>query len=469
MSLVAAYIFNEYSGSGVPTSFLDWKSGYNLNSAVGIAMSSVNSDGYDVIMGASGHSHLESTTLVDPGGIYVVSWVLRIKCAAPPSGTYVLVKKGGFSIVINSSGFVVFTLVTNAGTYSMTSSVNVCDGGYHSIICTSDKLNLNIYTDGNPDTPVSAVYTTILYGAGAFFIGAASPTDVTTYYQGTLGYVMFYSHDVLTDNDAINISNSTQKGASVNGDINNFKTGDILADQSLQNTAVVSWVTDDFNYAVIPLGGTLRPNAFIKYGSMLDKFRQNLIEIDADFDGNNNGQIRLLQELNSFTAYNNPVNPQVWDYRGLVAHFCHWFCEYQQRQNSGTTITNLYTETLLAQSIVKNGDYLEFEYWFNSANNANSKTVNLVFYNTALVTVSPSQNKTCKLKGTIVITDFVHQTILYDIEYTESGSAPTFYRGTSSTYNFNTNLHLILQAQGAATGDIIATGGKGMKYRASSL
>lgn len=319
--MIAAYIFSEKQSGRI----YDFSNGnhFDLDTVSAFAYTSILSDGYDAIFGASGVSYATSSTFALPGGQQALSLCLKIKCATPPGSgsTYVLLQQGSeFGISINSSGYIVFSVTGTGGgtttTFTKTSSVNICDGNYHSIVCVANGTTLQIYTDGIPETTTTAaVYTTLTTSSSLLIIGSSSSGTTSPYYQGNMSYVII-SQYALSANDAANLAASPQKGINFQTQSNSYQIGDVISDPSDTVQGVVIWSPDGLNVNILPYTPFMEV-PFARVGNIYNTARQYLMTTVNDFDGNGNGQIAISGPITSINDYNSPANKQTWDYTGL--------------------------------------------------------------------------------------------------------------------------------------------------------
>jgi len=185
--MIAAYVFNELQ-TGV---IYDYTSNhYDLDGVEAMLYSAENPDGYDALFGGGSPSvetcATSSTFRMAQGKM--ISIAIKLKCpsapaSASPDNYFVLVNEpNAFRISINSLGHIVWTLLTDAGDFTMTSSVDVCDGNYHTILCNGNGSEMQIFTDGVGTTPLTSVYNSVAPNIIEVFAG-----DGTSGYSGDGG------------------------------------------------------------------------------------------------------------------------------------------------------------------------------------------------------------------------------------------------------------------------------------------
>lgn len=144
-----------------------------------------------------------------------------------------------------------------------------------------------------------------------------------------------------------------------------------------------------------------------------------------------------------------------------------WFSEWGQKFNDAGLLCTIYHQWLIGGSLVQQGNWADFEFNIDVANNANSKTIYVKFANQVLATINPSAStgQSVLIRGKIKCQDYNNKEAYFCISYTQISygvvSGNSIFSGVLSGINWNANNALIVQFQGVATNDLIGNGGDG--------
>jgi hypothetical protein len=297
-SLIAAYVFNEgaahdYSGNK-----------YHLTNG-GTTFPADTSpfvQGYDASITSGANMYTTSFASLAFTSISIHSYV------SWTSGHGWIMNNAAHSVQIDSSGNIVFVVTkSGGGTYTATSATALTATTWYDICCVWDQHKQYIYINGVLNYSIDAVFTTLAAGDNTFYVGA----------PGTM-VAMFKCIEVR--NIALTIANCVDLTASPGGvmysvDAHNFAIGDLIADSSVVNRAVVTWPIDANNFLAYPLTSIVI-NGIAKYGNIYNTARQYIMEINSDFDGNGNSQLSIKYPIASFIDYAAPPVIETLDYRG---------------------------------------------------------------------------------------------------------------------------------------------------------
>lgn len=462
MSLLLAYTFNEQK-----TSPWDYSGNKNTGTAHNLTFQSGQNYGYAGNFGQGSSATYISVSPLSFTGLGALTIFSSFNLTSLPaaSGAY-LINSSSFSVTINSSGTVTFSLHTGTATWTVNSTVSLATG-WNTIGAVYDGTGLYIYINGVIASNSSTATGTI-NNPNTVFIGAASASDSTTYIHAIIDSIEFRNTG-LTSTDISNLHGSPG-GIKVTQTPHNFAMGDLIADGSMTYKGVVTWVvnTDEFFfYPTSPIGSD-----YSRLGNIGNSFRQNYMELIDDFDGYGNGQIKWSSPIAGFSDYGKPQNVTTLDYRnkgiGNVAYS--FFSETQSRQDTGTTLSTLFNEDIKAGTINLNGEYIKFRFHVKGISSDFTKTVYLDIGNVNILiyTLPTATAVDIYIYGTIKAINIATKAANYMTKIESNGAAPIIADG-SVTVDFTKDVRLLLQGKGNATGDITAESGEGEIYTLKSI
>lgn len=140
-----------------------------------------------------------------------------------------------------------------------------------------------------------------------------------------------------------------------------------------------------------------------------------------------------------------------------------WFSNWGPEQNKGDALCSIYHNTLIGGTLVQQGGWIEFNFELQVLNNTNSKNVLIKFSNQTLANIAIPITGAYKIpiSGKIKLIDYTGQKAFYQVVMGNPDATYRIFSGTLLNINFAANNTLILQTQGAQSGDIIANGGDG--------
>lgn len=302
-TLIAAYAFNEqglndYSGNK-----------YHLINNGGVTFSLTMSNnggfGYDAIF-ASGQygsnssfpSQASLTGLTIFCNVYITSLSSTVTIAAITTS---------WILKVTTSGKVEFITKNSSGTSSTNISAStLLINTWYTIAGVWDGTNTYIYINGTLDSTETS-WSQLNAGNNVLAVGNT--------FVGNMN-MLEIRNSAFTANDIASL-NVTPGGNLYQVHLHTFEIGDLVADEMIVNTGVVTWVQDAANIYVYPFTNPML-NSLARYGNVYNTLRQNIMETNNDFDGNGNSQISIKYPIASFSDYNSPANEITFDYRGLT-------------------------------------------------------------------------------------------------------------------------------------------------------
>ncbi len=303
MSLLLAYTFNEqltnpadYSGNKLTgaSNGITFVTGQNYGYAAKFATATGTNHNVNFIPNASFTSATAFNVFIS---FYSTSYSNNPK----------LVNQSGISIVLNSAGTITFSF----GGASVTSA-SVIASGWNTVGVTWDGSHLYIFINGIQDAN-STTCSTNTMNTSTVYLGAASNSDTATVLIGYIDIIKF-GNAALVEADMQTLNNYPD-GAYVAQTPHNFQSGDIVADVTITSIAIVTWVIDSQTFIVFPLN-TIEGD-YRKIGNVYNAARQSYMELNGDFDGNGNGQIRILSGISGANDYSSPASVITFDKGGI--------------------------------------------------------------------------------------------------------------------------------------------------------
>lgn len=374
-----------------------------------------------------------------------------------PGSLGVIINTADFSISVTSSGAIRFYL----NSVIVTSATTITTG-WNTVACIYDGTTGYIYVNGVLDA-------NMLTGAGAgminggMAIGAQSLSDTSLLLNANVDCLEI-RNTALQSGEIAALHNSPG-GTLVSGTPHNFAMGDLIADPTITNTGVVTWVADvdDFYFYPTSAIGT----QYLKIGNILNPLRQNYMEMNPDFDGNGNGQTSIKYSVAGFSDYESTSLSTTFDHRGLISKGrttpYTWFSETQARNSQGSALTTVSQNPLFAGDLQSDGAYFYFSYLLTQANNNNTKSARIVIDGNIIAGAGFRRNETDYywIEGTLKMLNLRTGSASCKYKIYNTSSSSVFIGYETFTINFEKQNWLLLQLQGAATNDITYLEGEG--------
>lgn len=403
-SLIAAYPFNEqgvhdFSGNK-----------YHLtNNGCAFTATTSQGVGYDLNLASGQNASLGS------GG---PSWsgLLGWSCFSYlnyTSGHGDILNSDSIVIAIRVTGQLSFSVTGSSTTYTCTSVTNLTAGTWYAVAFlvdfTAHKLHIYIngVLDSSHDYPPSDIDSNV-----SLIIGTST--------LAALVNVLEVRNITLTD------TNITDLGSYPGGDLreianSNFAIGDLIADAQVVAQAVVTWVASDGNSIYIYPFTASQPGSFFQYGNIYNTSRQSVMEINNNFDGNNNAQLSVKFPIASFSDYASPANHYTLDYTGStfppegtgVPTLAQVMSSGRKVDGTGTILdpSNVISADLINRLLYDTNGHNVLDYdgkalLDNSGVNSLFWNTRLLFDSSAKLSIDWKNRKVYKTDGTTVLIDF---------------------------------------------------------------
>src|SRR6185312_4120442 len=315
MSLLLAYTFNDNNVS----SFADFSGNKQTGSGTLTSIVAGQNYGYAANFGATNnYITVTPTNFSGISAITVFTSLYLNSLPTSPGYWYIINQSGSFNVQINYSGNVVFS-VFNPGLSSyvtVTSATAISATTWTTIGCVWDGSTLYTYINGIQDANTAAC-TSATTNNNAVYIGNDTSADTVHTFNGKIDNIEVRS-EASIEADMINLTLSPG-GMEIKNVFHNFSTGDLIADDSVTQQAVVTWVVDTANFYCYPLSNFA--GTYKKIGNIYQSSRQYFTQLSQDFNGNGDGQMKIMFPITGFADYSSPANTYTYDkngYEGLA-------------------------------------------------------------------------------------------------------------------------------------------------------
>jgi|SRR6185437_105578 len=315
MSLLLAYTFNDNNVS----SFADFSGNKQTGSGTLTSIVAGQNYGYAANFGATNnYITVTPTNFSGISAITVFTSLYLNSLPTSPGYWYIINQSGSFNVQINYSGNVVFS-VFNPGLSSyvtVTSATAISATTWTTIGCVWDGSTLYTYINGIQDANTAAC-TSATTNNNAVYIGNDTSADSVHTFNGKIDNIEVRS-EASIEADMINLTLSPG-GMEIKNVFHNFSTGDLIADDSVTQQAVVTWVVDTANFYCYPLSNFA--GTYKKIGNIYQSSRQYFTQLSQDFNGNGDGQMKIMFPITGFADYISPANTYTYDkngYEGLA-------------------------------------------------------------------------------------------------------------------------------------------------------
>lgn len=354
MSLLLAYTFNDNNAS----SFADFSG--NKQTGSGTLSGIVAGQNYGHAANFNATNNYISVTPTNVSGITALTFFASINLAQlppnPGQNYYLINQVNCFNIKINGSGNILFTTGSvGAGTnVTVTSAGVLTASAWHTIACVADGANMYIYIDGVVDANMAA-QTHLLFTNTAIYIGNDTSVDTASTFNGYIDCIEIRS--VAHSTTGIANLHASPGGVLISNAPNNFATGDLIADSTVTYQAVVTWSVDTSSFYIYPIT-VVDGGAYQKIGNIYQTARQQYFQQQPDFDGNGNGQIKIIFPIAGFADYSSPANSYTIDNNGVSALVLALTGSTGVTQTASDNSTKLATTAMVQSAIVANtADY----------------------------------------------------------------------------------------------------------------
>jgi len=309
MSLLLAYTFNEQSVT-------PWD--YSANKFTGasnnIAFVTGQNYGYAAQIGQGTLPSYISCTPTNFTSLATLSVFTSFNLVALPGTTAkgYLYHGNKHDLWINHNGTITFRITISSTVHTLTSATQILTG-WNTIAAVFDGANMWVYINGNVDANTVAVTGAIDDTSGTVYIGNDSSSDTANMLIGNMDCIEFRNSAL--DQISINLLVASPGGILVSNTGHNFLMGDIIADNAVKYYGTVTWVVDDSTFYFYPL--TQTASTYSKIGHLATSARQYYMELLNDFDGNGNGQLRIIYPIAGIADYASPANIITLDHRGM--------------------------------------------------------------------------------------------------------------------------------------------------------